>query len=162
MSISEQDIVHVNAGGKAGRPGVVLRLQGTRAFVIFGTGNDHQGGGHVLVRQSSRYGRPFPLTKDTYFYCRNVQLFDLSLLAPNGRQCPPGLYLDLRTLVGYTSPAAATAATPAPGPVKATPTPPPVSSPAPPPTSVVTPIASGSAANHSLAANGTGESNGDG
>lgn len=99
--ISVGAAVRVHAGGKDGRPGVVLRLlPGDRAFVLFGTGTARPELAHVLVRPRTAPGTALRLEKDTYFYKGNCTVCGVDKLEPLGVTCPPSLMIALRQLVG--------------------------------------------------------------
>src|ERR1700693_5417746 len=94
--MTERSVVIVNAGRKA-RPGVVIRISGGRALVIFGTGTPRDLP-RKAVETASIDGKALRLTKTTYFYRSNIVFIDVSSLAATGARCPPELFLALRRL----------------------------------------------------------------
>lgn len=93
--------VRVHAGGKDGRPGVVLRLlPDNRAFVLYGTGTARPELAHVLVHPRTAPGTTLRLEKETYFYRGNSTVCMVDKLELLGVTCPPSLMIALRKLVG--------------------------------------------------------------
>jgi len=93
--------VRLHAGGKDGRPGVVLRLlPDDRAFVLYRTGTARLELEHVLVRPRTAPGTALRLEKETYFYKGNSASCAVNKLYPLGVVCPPSLMIALRKLVG--------------------------------------------------------------
>jgi hypothetical protein len=102
--IRESAVVRVEAGGKPGRPGVVLRLidrDGRQfAFVPWGTGTLRPDRRHVAVNHREAAGIALELEKPTYFYPGNVWIGPADLLEPRRAGCPPELMKALRALFG--------------------------------------------------------------
>lgn len=99
--IVEGDAVRLYAGGKEGRPGVVVRVRPDgRAFVLFGTGTARTELAHVLVRPRTAAGGTLRLEKDTYFYVGNSRVAAEDQIERLGVQVPPALLAELRRLIG--------------------------------------------------------------
>lgn len=88
-------VVHLEAGSKAGRTGVVLRVlddaRGTVAFVSWGTGTLRTGHKHVAVDPREPAGVMLALSKPTYFYPGNVWIGPVARLELRPKHCPPEL-----------------------------------------------------------------------
>ena len=101
-------MVRVEAGGKPGRPGVVLRLIDRDgrlfAFVPWGTGTLRPDRRHVAVDHRAAAGVSLELEKPTYFYAGNVWIGPAAQLEPRRSSCPPELMNALRGLFGLRLP----------------------------------------------------------
>ncbi len=102
--IREGAVVRVEAGGKPGRPGVVLRLidrDGRRfAFVPWGTGTLRPDRRHTAVNHREAAGIALELEKPTYFYPGNIWIGPVDQLEARRAHCPPELMNALRALFG--------------------------------------------------------------
>jgi hypothetical protein len=102
--VREGDGVSVDAGGKVGRPGAVLRIieRGIqrRAFVAWGTGTFRPEKRHVAVLPGAPAYVALELSKPTYFYPGNVHLCPPTDLEVRG-SCTPKLLIELQRLFGF-------------------------------------------------------------
>jgi len=102
--IREGDVVRVEAGGKPGRPGVVLRVIDRDGvpfgFVPWGTGTLRPDRRHVAVDHRESAGIALDLSKPTYFYPGNVWIGPVARLERGPATYPPELVRALRSLFG--------------------------------------------------------------
>jgi hypothetical protein len=83
------------------RPGVLLLLRGSQAMVVAGTGSEpapHQEKG-IKVDNRSQYGRSLRLSKPTWYKRSAIEVIPVSAIIRCGNMCPPGLLLQLESLL---------------------------------------------------------------
>lgn len=100
MTIRERDLVRIEIGTK-NRLGVVMRVlqdEGV-AIVLAGTSKPYEHEPNVVVKRDSRYGKALRLSADTYFRKSYLGRPNLDVLKYEGRQCPPGLFIELQRIL---------------------------------------------------------------
>jgi len=97
--IHERDVIRL-AGVTKDHRAVVLKISGSRAFVIWGTSVHRPDIESIAVDHLSRFGKALRLTARTYFQINHWQFVALEEVEKRkiDGHCPPELHVDLLEL----------------------------------------------------------------